>query len=205
MIVPSPLFRIQEGTRKERSQVAKIIWGLERLDPRTRDRVITAWVTAWRDGPNSSLEEMLASPTGSYRLFDHVNEVTRAGLHLADFVAREWGNAPNESELLCMCILHDVDKAMIYGIRDGKPSISEIAGILPHGVLGAMMLHDLGFSELVVSSIALHAGTSPFHGQSLEARILHYADFFAAENERFVSGLPGHYQARLIPFTAPFH
>ena len=59
---------------------------------------------------------------------------------------------------------------------------------LPHGVIGAMLLKELGFPHTVVSTVATHATNAPFHGRNPEAHVLHYADLFAADHAFRVMG-----------------
>jgi hypothetical protein len=192
------LYTIQEGNTEQRDALATRLWGLDKLSEPTRALVVTAWVTSWLSGPNAALEKFLFhTKIPQYQLLDHVNETARFGLTFGSALTSEWGYQLDEEALLCMCLLHDVDKAMIYCWRDEKPALSELAGTLPHGVLGALLLHDLGFSDLVVSATALHTNQSPYHNQSLEGRVLHYADLFAAENADFVGGVQQHYQGRV--------
>ena len=62
---------------------------------------------------------------------------------------------------------------------------------LPHGVIGAMLLTELGFAHTVVSTVAAHATNTPLHGRNLEAHVLHYADLFAADHAfRTIGGTP---------------
>ena len=59
---------------------------------------------------------------------------------------------------------------------------------------GAMLLKELGFPHLVVSTVATHASNAPFHGSSFEAYVLHYADFFATDHACMREGVTPFYQ-----------
>ena len=97
-------------------------------------------------------------------------------------------------EMVSILALHDVDKPLLYRREDGSVKSSRLAAELPHGVIGAMLLKELGFSHLVVSTVALHASNAPFHGSTMEAYILHYADFFSSDHALMLAGTKPFYQ-----------
>ncbi|WP_135467840.1 HD domain-containing protein [Crenalkalicoccus roseus] len=172
-------YSIDHGSNWRRRAVEDWLWGLDLVSPGVRERIVTAWVSAWVSSPHEALEDMVFTPgTPSYPLMAHVNEVTRAGLDLARRAEADWGAAFDRDLLLPILILHDVDKPLLY-LRDGHTALYHE---LPHGVVGAMLLKDLGFPHLVVSTVATHAGNAPFHGRTPEAHVLHYADLFAADH-----------------------
>jgi hypothetical protein len=82
----------------------------------------------------------------------------------------------------------------MYAREGGTVAYSQLARELPHGVVGAMPLKELGFPHAVVSAVATHAGYSPFHAETFEGYVLHYADYFAADYAMRVCGKPPFYQ-----------
>jgi len=125
---------------------------------------------------------------GFFPLAQHVNEVTRAGVDLGRRAAADWGVTLEPDVLVPILILHDLDKPLLYR-REGAGSVhTELYHELPHGVIGAMMLRELGFAHAIVSTVATHATNAPFHGRNLEAHVLHYADLFAADHAFRVMG-----------------
>jgi predicted hydrolase (HD superfamily) len=148
---------------------------------------------------HEKLEDMPFSFGGGfYPLMNHVNEVTRAGVDLARRAAAEWGKPLDWDKLVSILILHDVDKPLIYG-RDGEACVTTpLYKELPHGVIGGMLLKELGFPHEVVSVVATHATNAPFHASTHEAYVLHYADLFAADNAMFVMGKPPIYQRKHV-------
>ena len=119
---------------------------------------------------------------GFYPLMRHVNEVTRAGVDLGRRAAADWGSALPPELLLPILILHDVDKPLLYRREGGGAVHTDLYHELPHGVIGAMLLKELDFPHVVVSTVATHATNAPFHGRNPEAHVLHYADLFAADH-----------------------
>jgi hypothetical protein len=69
-----------------------------------------------------------------------------------------------------------------------KVGYSQLSRELQHGVVGAMLLKELGLPHTVVSTVAMHAGNSPFHGRNFEAYVLHYADYFATDHAIMLEG-----------------
>ncbi|MFC0389030.1 HDIG domain-containing metalloprotein [Muricoccus vinaceus] len=189
------LYRIERGDPARRQRVAGWLDGLDGISDATREAVVTAWVSSWVSSPFEALEDMpysLIAP--SYRLMDHVNEVTRAGLDLARRAARDWGRHTDPEVLVPILVLHDIDKPLLMMREEGVVRGSPLHAELPHGVLGAMMLRELGFPHLVVSTVATHATNAPFHGSTTEAWLLHYADLFATDHALMSTGGKPFYQ-----------
>ena len=189
-------YTIDRGSNHRREQVARWLFGLDLVSPERRDAIVTAWVTTWAASPYETLAEMPFSPGADYPLERHVNEVTRAGMDLARRAAADWGETVDPEILVPILILHDVDKPLRYVREGGAIGYSALSHELPHGVVGAMLLKELGFPHPVVSAVATHAGYSPFHAETFEAYVLHYADYFAADHAMRVCGKPPFYQKR---------
>ncbi len=188
-------YTIEHGGPARRQRVAGWLDGLDEVSPETREKIITAWVSVWTSSPYEALEDMpysLKAP--SYRLMDHVNDVTRSGLDLAKRAARDWDRRTDPEILVPILVLHDIDKPLLM-VRDGDAVRgSALAAELPHGVPGAMLLRDLGFGHHVVSTVATHATNAPFHGSTTEAWLLHYADLFATDHALMLTGGQPFYQ-----------
>lgn len=188
-------YTIQMGDPARRQRVSGWLDGLDEVSPATREAIITAWVSAWASSPFETLEEIpysLLAP--SYRLMDHVNEVTRAGLDLSRRAARDWERTSDPEVLVPILVLHDIDKPLLMVRQEGTVRASALAAELPHGVPGAMLLRELGFGPRVVNTVATHATNAPFHGSTTEAWLLHYADLFATDHALMSTGGKPFYQ-----------
>lgn len=188
-------YTLRAGTSEERKTVREWLVGLNQLSEKNQDMVVTAWMTSWKNSTFERLEDMafsLMSP--EYRLTDHVNDVTTYGMSLANDAIERWGIQLNWEELLQALILHDVDKPLLFTKVNNLPEKSPISRQIQHGVLGALILNELGFSEDVISTVATHATNSPFHGSTSIAYILHYADLFAADYALMKGGVEPFYQ-----------
>ena len=182
-------YAIDRGSNALRQAVQDWLFGLDLVSAPLQEAIVTAWASAWASSTHERLEDMPFSPGSSFfPLAQHVNEVTRAGVDLGKRAAADWGTTFDPDVLVPILILHDVDKPLLYR-REGAGSVhTDLYYELPHGVIGGMMLKELGFAHTIVSTVATHATNAPFHGRNLEAHVLHYADLFAADHAFRVMG-----------------
>jgi len=191
----SGYYRIEEGTPDQRQSVAARLPRLGELGAGLERQVVTAWVTSWRSSPHPDLDAMpysLVAP--GYPLLRHVSDVTEVALALADQAARTWQTPLDRELLLTCCLLHDVDKPLLYVPSEQGVVLSDDTGEVPHGVLGAFLLRELGVDDTVAAIVATHAAASPFHSRRREAWVLHYADFFATDHVLMSVGRQPYYQ-----------
>lgn len=187
-------YEIITPSAETKARLKADLFGLDRV-PELADPIVTAWASALAASAYETLAEVPFSVMADYSLLDHVNEVTRTGLSLAERAGEFWGETFDMNVLVPILMLHDVDKPlMTVRNADGKAESSHWSKELPHGVLGAMILKDLGFDHIVVSTVSTHSSVAPFHGRNREAYILHYADFFSADNAIMRSGGQPFYQ-----------
>ncbi|NJO36079.1 MAG: hypothetical protein HC869_26485 [Rhodospirillales bacterium] len=179
---------IDRTSNARRKAVEECLFGLDLLAQETRDRVVTAWVSTWSSSPYERLEDMPWTAGADYPLLHHVNEVTRAGVDLAKRAKADW-NVDLANELLVpILILHDVDKPLMY-VREGGDVVgSKLSKEIPHGVVGAMLLKELGFSHEIISVVATHSPKMPFRNRGWAAYVLHYADMFSADHALMTLG-----------------
>ncbi len=179
-------YKIVQGTKGQRDEVGRLIPGLNELSPDVRERVVTAWVTSWQ---NSSYKSLIDVP---HHVMDHVADVVHFGILFAKAALDRWQDTWNKpfdwQELIQVLILHDLDKPMLF---DDK---SLIFGQIPHGMLGALILNELGFSDNVVSTVATHSTQSPLHPSTALSYLLHYADLFSMDHYLIESGFEAFYQ-----------
>ena len=185
--MPHP-YAIDRTSNWRRKAVADKIWGLDLVSPGLREDVITAWVTTWASSPYEQLEDMPWTEGIDYPLLAHVNEVTRAGVDLAKRAKADWGTDVADDVLVPILILHDVDKPLMYERRNGKVVRSALADEIPHGVVGGMLLKELGFTHEVVATVTTHSPKMPFRGSNLSAYVLHHADMFSADHALMAMG-----------------
>lgn len=188
------MYTIDRTSNWRRKAVEETIWGLDLVSPALRGDVVTAWVTTWAASPYERLEDMPWSPGADYPLISHVNEVTRAGVDLAKRAAAEWKVGLDTDTLVAILILHDVDKPLMYERRDGEVFESTLAKEIPHGVVGGMLLKELGFAHEIISTVTTHSPKMPFHNRGFSAYVLHHADMFSADHALMSLGLTPTFQ-----------
>jgi len=175
-------YTIDRSSNWRREAVAKSIWGLDLVSPGLREDVITAWVTTWAASPYERLEDMPCSEGVDFPLLTHVNEGTRAGIDLANRARAEWSMELGHDVLVPILILHDVDKPLMYERRGSAVVRSRLADEIPHGVVGGMLLKELGFSHEIVATVTTHSPRMPYRGRNPAAFVLHHADMFSADH-----------------------
>lgn len=175
-------YTIDRSSNSRRRAVSDAIWGLDLVSPALREDVVTAWVTTWAASPYERLEDMPWSEGADYPLLNHVNEVTRAGVDLASRAKADWGNALPNDLLIPILILHDVDKPLMYERKGGNVVRTKLADEIPHGVVGGMLLKELGFSHEIVATVTTHSPKMPYRGRNFAAYVLHHADMFSADH-----------------------
>jgi putative nucleotidyltransferase with HDIG domain len=179
---------IDRTSNARRKAVEEGLFGLDRLTQETRDRVVTAWVSTWSSSPYERLEDMPWTAGVDYPLLHHVNEVTRAGVDLAKRAKADWKVEIDNELLMPVLILHDVDKPLMYAREGGTVVGTKLSKEIPHGVVGAMLLKELGFSHEIISVVATHSPKMPFRNRGWAAYVLHYADMFSADHALMVMG-----------------
>lgn len=179
---------IDRTSNARRDAVEQKIWGLDYVSSKLRDDVITAWVTTWTASPYETLEDMPWTEGVDYPLLSHVNEVTRAGVDLARRANGEWKMELSHEVLLPILILHDVDKPLMYIRKNGIVGRAPLADEIPHGVVGGMLLKELGFDHEIVATVTTHSPKMPFRGRNPAAYVLHHADMFSADHALMAMG-----------------
>ena len=188
-------YKVTEGDAAQRRAVRDWLFGLELVSLPLQEKIVTAWITAWVASPYVEIAEFPYSTSApDYGLREHVNDVTRVGIELARRASADWGREMDDEILVPILILHDVDKPLMFVREGAEVQRSPLSHELLHGVVGAMILKDLGFQHLVVSTVAMHAGNAPFHAPNFEASVLHYADYFSTDHAYRLSGAQQFYQ-----------
>jgi hypothetical protein len=181
-------YKIDRTSNSRRKAVEDWLWGLDLVSPSLREGIVTAWTSTWASSPYERLEDMPFSAGIDYPLMSHVNEVTQAGVDLAKRAKADWKIDLDNNLLVPILILHDVDKPLMY-VREGAEVVgSTLSKEIPHGVVGAMLLKELGFSHEIVSVVATHSPKMPFHNRGWPAYVLHYADMFSADHAYMTVG-----------------
>lgn len=174
-------YRIETPDERARAMLMSAFPILNELDDALRDKALTAWHSMVVSSSYGTIGEVPFSHGSDDTLVGHTNDVIGAGLALAEMAEREWGWQLDRQQLILVLLLHDLDKPLLSEREDGRDIDTPVSLRIPHGVLGALMLTELGFDEAVVAAVATHATHAPLRGPDREVLILHYADLFAAD------------------------
>lgn len=183
------MYKIDTTSNWRRKAVEETIWGLDLVSPDLREKIVTAWVTTWAASPYERLEDMPWTAGVDYPLINHVNEVTKAGIDLAKRAAADWKTELPHDLLVPILILHDVDKPLMYVREKGEVVGSKLSREIPHGVVGGMLLKELGFSHEIIATVTSHSPKMPFRVKSAAGHVLHHADMFSADHAYMALGM----------------
>ena len=170
------IYRMDRVTEGHRDQVRDLFQGLEKVPRRSAQRIIEAWAILFSNSEFASLEAANVSVGMNYSLVAHTNDVVQHGRNIAASFSERRSFAYDIVALDEMLYLHDVDKLVLFRRREETVERTGVSQRLPHGVIAAFLLKELGFDDHVVSVVCTHATDTPFHVQTPEALIMHYAD-----------------------------
>ncbi len=176
------MYIIDRSSNSKRTAVENWLWGLDLVSAEIREQIVTAWVTTWSASMYEKLEDMPFSAGVEYPLMSHVNEVTQTGVDLAMRAKTDWTTELHNDLLVPILILHDVDKPLMYERKSGDIVYSRLSKEVPHGVVGGMLLKELGFSHEIIATVTTHSPMMPFRNNSPAGHILHHADMFSADH-----------------------
>ncbi|EKJ94930.1 putative hydrolase [Bradyrhizobium lupini HPC(L)] len=167
-----------------REKVRALLPGLETVTGKSAERIVEAWSIMWASSAFERLEDVPVSPGLTCSLIDHTNDVVTMGRAIAAaFCARD-KFIFDASALDAALFLHDIDKLLMFRHAADGIERSPVSRQIPHGVLAGMLLSEMGFSEKVISIVTTHATDAPFHVESPEALVMHYADMASIDRVR---------------------
>ncbi len=158
-------------------------------DPQLREQVAEAWIEAWHASKYSQIEDAVFGPqTPQYKLMDHVRGVTNIAIGIAKVLKEIHGFQFNEDHVIAGALLHDIDKMIIFEKKGEVYGVAEVARKFPHGYLGALIAHKVGLPEEIEHLILSHTGKQIVSPKTIEAVIVHYADYADYDAVSYNSG-----------------
>jgi HD domain len=163
----------------------------EIADAELRAMVERVWLRLWQE---SGLERLADAPWFTVtraerqtptRLVEHICQVADAAIGLVR-VARRQGSKPDVDLLLAGAALIDADKLVMTDHMTGEPS--EAARYSQHTFYGAHIARAEGAPWPVVHMILSHSKNTGVRPQTLEAVILHYADYAVFDLRNILEG-----------------
>jgi putative nucleotidyltransferase with HDIG domain len=156
-------------------------------DPELKDKVIGTWVDACeivgRDP--DELKEMpfsLLLKDCAVSFIEHTRGVTQTALAMAEALAKAYPDEPrmhaDHDVLLAGALLHDVGKVLEIGQAEhGGWVKTENGKLLRHPISGTALAYARGIDDRILHIIACHSKEGDGYRKTVEAHIIHHADF----------------------------
>lgn len=172
------------------TEVSTLFPEIEQIkDKGLRHQVISTWEEAieksdWEIEELESIPFTLLIPDCKINLVTHTRAVTQTALKVADVILDFYKARVdiNIDLLIAGGMLHDVGKVLEYAKEGGKTVKSRAGRLLRHPFSGAALAYKHGLPQEVIHVIAVHAGEGDGGYRSVEAMIIHYADFINFES-----------------------
>lgn len=153
-------------------------------DKQLRQRVESVWKDAiesggWRWEEIDSIPFTLLIADCKIGLISHTRAVTRTALAIAKTMSESYGEAIkiDFDLLIAGSLLHDVGKLLEYVKEEGKVKKSAFGDFLRHTFSGQALAYKHGLPAEVLHMIAYHSKEGDLGKRSVEAIIVHHADF----------------------------
>ncbi len=172
-----------------RSKIVALFPVLRRIRNKAlREQVILAWEMGIFEGEHN-LEDLrkvpftLLIPSCRINLVAHTRAVTSTALAIARDLIRNYGTKIkiNQDYLIAGGLLHDVGKLLEYRLENNLTQKSKNGKFLRHTFSGTALAYVCGLPAEVLHMIAVHSREGDSCERSLEAMIIHHADFIHFE------------------------
>ena len=168
-----------------RSKIIKLFPELRKIkNKELREKVILTWETGifeggWKESDLKKICFTLLIPDCKISLIAHTKAITSTALAIAKDLEKNYGNKIkiNYDYLIAGGLLHDVGKLLEYSMDKNKISKSKNGKFLRHAFSGTALAYLCGLPIEVQHIIAVHSKEGDFSQRSIEAMIIHYADF----------------------------
>jgi putative nucleotidyltransferase with HDIG domain len=173
-----------------KSEIVRLLPEIDQInDEKLKEQVISTWDDAIERG-GWLIEELgeipftLLIPECSISMITHTRAVTQTSLEIAKVLLNFYKNQDqiNRDILIAGAILHDIGKILEYTKEKGKITKSKTGKLLRHPFSGSALAYQHGLPDEVVHIIATHAHEGDGGYRSVEAIIVHYADFINFES-----------------------
>lgn len=153
-------------------------------DEDLREKVLFCWEEAIKRS-SFGVDELATLPftlmieEAPFSLLTHTRAVTRTARNIALAMEEIYPGkvSINMDYLIAGALLHDVAKVLEYEKSKGKVAKSGLGRKMRHPVSGAALAYSLGLPEDVVHIIAAHSREGELVKRTIEATIVHHADF----------------------------
>jgi len=172
-----------------KKEILKILPEIRKIkNQELREKVIQTWEEGIRLG-GWDMEDLKKIPftllivDSKLNLIEHTRAVTTTALKVAETVSTAYSNSVkiDKDVLIAGGILHDVGKLLEYTKVKGKITKSDRGKFLRHPFSGAALAYKCGVPDEVLHLIAAHSHEGDQGYRSIEAIIIHHADFINFE------------------------
>jgi len=157
-------------------------------DEDIQERVVATWVDACdlANMPPDDLAEMpftLLLSECAVSFLQHTRGVTATALAMADALRKAYPEDPrmhaDHDTLLAGALLHDVGKVLEIGRAETNGGwIKTMSGkMLRHPISGTNLAFARGINDRILHTIACHSKEGDGYRETLEAHLIHHADF----------------------------
>jgi putative nucleotidyltransferase with HDIG domain len=176
--------------KKMKSEIVRLLPEIEQIeDQKVKEQVIATWEDAvarggWLIKELGEIPFTLLIPECSISIITHTRAVTHTSIEVAKVLLNFYKDQEkiNRNILIAGAILHDVGKIVEYAKEKDKIVKSKTGKFLRHPFSGSALAYQHGLPDEVVHIIATHAHEGDGAYRSVEAIIVHYADFINFES-----------------------
>lgn len=157
------------------------------FDAGLQERVVNTWVDACDIAglAPDDLTQMpftLLLPDCSVNFVQHTRGVVQVALKIAEGLREAYPAEPrmhaDHDTLLAGALLHDVGKVLEIGKAGaGRWAKTENGQMLRHPISGTALAFARGISDSILHTIACHSKEGDGYRKTVEAHIIHHADF----------------------------
>ncbi len=158
-------------------------------DKELASKVAECWARAADLGGWNSMDEIfgipftLLAPAKGTNLITHTRAVTQCSIAIGKALLRSQGFSIKMDYLIAGALLHDVGKLMeIEPDGQGGFRKSKHGKLIRHPVSGATLAESMGIPREIVHIIWTHSKEGEGRRKTIEALIVHHADFIVFES-----------------------
>lgn len=160
-------------------------------DPQAREGIAAVYDDMLRRSAWESIEDACFSPAlPNCRLVDHINAAMESALATAHCIEKYQGIPFDYDGIIILAMLHDTSKLVEYEPCEGGCRETEIGKKIQHGVMGAMLAYEHGFSVHVMNQILTHTPRSKMQPSDKEGALFARVDICDADMLHYSNGLP---------------
>lgn len=172
-----------------KKEILKILPEIRKIkNQELREKVISTWEEGirlgdWEIRDMENVPFTLLITDSKVNLIEHTRAVTNTALRVAEAISKAYGNSVeiDKDVLIAGGILHDVGKLLEYSKVRGKIAKSIKGKFLRHPFSGSALAYKCGVPDEVLHLIATHSHEGDQGFRSIEAIIIHHADFINFE------------------------